>query len=104
MRGVRTQENNKFLKYWKRVQETAKTKGFVFFLESGDGRDFYRDDIEGEDLGGWLVPIEYADEFELLWQNDTHKDYEETLPHVEYAFAEWEEIDGEIIVSFNKYY
>lgn len=104
MRGLRMPENDKFLRYWKQVQEAAKTDGFVFFLESGEGRDFCRDDIEGEDLGGWMVPIEYADEFEPLWQNDAHKDYEATLPYAKYAFAEWEEIDGEINVSFNKYY
>lgn len=103
MRGLRTQENDKFLEYWKRVQEAAEMEGAVFFLESGDGRDFCRDDIEGEDLGGWLVPIEHADEFELLWQNDAHKDYEETFPHAEYAFAEWEDVDGEIIIEFHKY-
>ena len=52
MRGLKTQEGNKFIAFFKLVQEEARKKHSVFFLECGEGNDFSEDNIEGEDLRG----------------------------------------------------
>ena len=45
MLGLRTQETNKFILFFELVQEKAKEKESVFFLDSGDGNEFRnRDD------------------------------------------------------------
>ena len=37
--GLRTQENSKFLSFWKIVQEEASKRDSVFFLDSGEGNE-----------------------------------------------------------------
>ncbi|MBO5664245.1 MAG: hypothetical protein J6V82_04505 [Clostridia bacterium] len=68
MKGLRTQETNKFQKYFSIVQEAAEKKDCVFFLDAGDGRDFETETLEGEDLMGWLIPKNRVDEFEEEWE------------------------------------
>lgn len=67
MRGLKTQEGNDFIAFFKLVQEEAKKRHSVFFLECGEGNDFSADNIEGEDLRGWLIPEKQADQFERIW-------------------------------------
>lgn len=67
MRGLKTPEGDKFIAFFKLVQEEAKKLHSVFFLECGEGNDFSADHIEGEDLRGWLIPEEQADRFERIW-------------------------------------
>ena len=55
MVGLRTQENMKFLAFFKLVQEAASELNSVFFLDSGEGNLFKDDNIECEDLSGWLI-------------------------------------------------
>lgn len=70
MRGLKTQEGNDFIAFFELVQEEAKKRHSVFFLECGEGNDFSADNIEGEDLRGWLIPEKQADQFERIWLND----------------------------------
>lgn len=74
MLGLRTQETSKFEKYFAIVQEAAKKKDCVFFLDAGDGRDFNTDTLEGEDLMGWLVPQDKVTEFVKEWENGNVSD------------------------------
>ena len=67
MRGLKTQEGNNFISFFKLVQKEARKRHSVFFLECGEGNDFSADNIEGEDLRGWLIPEEQADLFERIW-------------------------------------
>lgn len=68
MLGLRTQENIKFMKFFEIVQDAAKEKGCVFFLDAGDGRDFETPLLEGEDLMGWLIPENKVDDFKKEWE------------------------------------
>ena len=69
MRGLKTQETPKFVKFFSEVvQREAMRQGSIFFLEAGDGREFENEEIEGEDLQGWLVPLQMADQFEKRWR------------------------------------
>lgn len=72
--GLRTQESVKFNAYFARIQvETAKMNA-VFFADAGDGNDFETLDWEGENMMGWLIPIERVAEFEPLWAQSTFDD------------------------------
>ena len=103
MRGLPEPEDDKFLRFFTLVQEAAKEQGAIFFLETGDGHDFHNDEMEGEDLCGWLVPEAEADEFEAIWKKNPHdldalEAWEDVL-----GFAEWEMADGKIKIQFKFY-
>ena len=96
MRGLRKQESKKFEKFFEIVQSTAALQNSVFFLDAGEGRDFENSEMEGEDLSGWLVPNEKADEFEEFWsKNDVSDDWSDM-----FGFAIWSDADNPII-NFN---
>lgn len=86
MEGLRTHESNKFKEFFSIVQSTAKEKDSIFFLDSGDGRDFETSTMEGEDLMGWLIPQNKAAKFKVEWAcgdvSDDWSDY--------YVWAVWE--------------
>lgn len=89
MQGLRTQETSKFESFFSIVQNAAHEKGCVFFLDSGDGRDFENDSFEGEDLMGWLIPKDKVSEFEKEWEmgdvSDGWSDF--------FVWAVWENAD-----------
>lgn len=99
MRGLRTQENDKFCRYFALVQTEAEKHGAVFFVEAGDGNDYVTDSLECEDLMGWLIPNTKIQEFEPLWRtyrvDDAWTDY--------FLWAEWYLEDGDIHVRFQDY-
>lgn len=72
----------------------------VFFLAAGDGRDLVKDDLEGEDLQGWLIPEEKAREFERLFNARLEED---EIWEDFFCFAEWIENNGKIEIKFNAY-
>ena len=96
MRGLRTQETKKFRAFFEFVQKKAQEHNAVFFLDSGDGNDFETDTMAGEDLQGWLVPLNIADEFEAEW-----KDRNEDDKWVDFfCWVEWFALKSEIDVRF----
>ena len=102
MRGLRTQESDKFMRYIELVQKKAESVGTVFFFDTGEGNDFETDTMEGETLSGWLIPKERADEFEEIWkEGGTLEDFEGW--DKEYCFVKWKMADDEVMVSFKQY-
>lgn len=97
MQGLRTQEGEKFNKFWDIVQETAKQQGKMFFCDCGEGREFFLEDMEGEDLRGWLIPLDKATEFESEWIKN------EVSDQWDFHWAEWKNTEGIITVEFNTY-
>lgn len=71
MRGLRKSEGDKFEKFFKKVQEEAKMKDAVFFLDCGQGKQYEDEEIECEDMWGWLIPEEMVSEFEPLFKEDS---------------------------------
>lgn len=67
MQGLRTQENEKFMRYFALVQEEAGRIGKVFFLDFGQCDDIRYQDMEMDTLFGWLIPEENAATFEKLF-------------------------------------
>jgi len=99
MRELRTQENKEFERFFEVVRKEAEKEGSVFFVESGEGREIITDDMDGEDLSGWLIPRNEADEFEKEWKkNDVTGKWNKF-----FRFAIWNEGNGKISISFKNY-
>lgn len=103
MRGLKTQESEKFNRFWDLIQTTAAKKGCVFFGYAGEGRDFSTSDMEGEDFGGWLVPMESADSFERVWTSNPAALFQSPPSGTEFTFAIWNEQSGNITVDFKNF-
>lgn len=99
MLGLRTQESEKFNKFWLLVQEKAAKKGMVFFADCGEGSDFETEEMEGEDFCGWLIPLDKVKEFEPNWkENNVSDKWVDNM-----IWLEWESINDIISIEFNKY-
>jgi hypothetical protein len=57
---------------------------------------FENEDMEGEDLMGWLIPCEKADEFEYLWFQDKSDENWDNY----FGFAVWEENGNSFSIKF----
>ena len=105
MQGLRTDECEKFEKYFAIIQEDAKRLGGVFFMESEEGKNLYLEDIEVCDAGGWLVPFDEVEKFEplylagkdrILWDEDR---WYNMYIFVDYILDE----NNNVSVKFDKY-
>ena len=99
MQGSRTQENDKFVKFFTLVQAEALKRGAVFFSDCGQGDVFENETMECEDLCGWLIPQRLVREFEPLFLNNSPKqhDYDNYYVFVDYI------VNGdEITIIFDK--
>jgi hypothetical protein len=93
MQGLRKQENDKFIKFFKLVQAEAAKQGSVFFIDCGQGDVFENDHIECEDMCGWLIPANRVSEFEPLFMENSPKqhDFDDLYCFVDYV------VDGDTI-------
>lgn len=102
VRGIRfaeTTEDERFMRFFSIVQNAASQLNAVFFMDCGDGHDLITDEIDCEDLVGWLVPLDAADDFEPLWAArdwDAMSDEQVDLM----VTAEWSGESGDISVRF----
>ncbi|KGF08627.1 hypothetical protein HMPREF1635_06885 [Clostridiales bacterium S5-A14a] len=67
MQGLRTEENDRFLRYFEVVQAKAKEENSVFFMDFGQCDDIAFKYMKLDCLFGWLIPNEMADNFEELY-------------------------------------
>lgn len=101
MQGLRKQEDAEFEAFMEIVQRTAKEKGCVFFVDSGEGNDVSLSGIEGEDLSGWLIPFSVVDEFEPLFKaSKRFKDIPQKYGDY-FRFAKWSLKSGKISIHFS---
>jgi len=98
--GLRTQKNNKFLNFWKIVQEEASKYDSIFFLDSGEGNEIETEDINAEDLSGWLIPKNQAAEFDKLFQSFNNVAISEKFDNF-YMIASWTQAKDSITVTFS---
>ena len=96
MLGLKTQEENNFIKFFEIVQRTAKRDGNVFFLECEDGNDSEVNGIEVCDLQGWLIPESKVDEFNPIWEKDEVDD--EWVDF--FKFATWNNENNGLKIKF----
>ena len=99
MRGLIVPEGEKFERFFALVQQEAAKQNAVFFLECGEGHDFYTDEMEGEDLRGWLIPNELADKFEEEWSSSAPG--EEWMDYIKWA--EWSGSENAPVVKIVSY-
>ena len=96
MQGLRKQESAKFHKFFAIIQEEAKKQGAIFFADAGDGNDFQTAEMEGEDLMGWLVPLDKVEQFEPLWRSSNIDDAWVDF----FKWAIWAKSGNSIQISF----
>lgn len=92
------QDTEKFERFFELVQREANKRNSVFFVNAGDGHEADIDTLTCEDLSGWLIPKERADEFEKIWVKenaDTSKWDEEF-----FCFAVWTANEETVEISF----
>ena len=94
MKGLRTQENNNFIKFFEVVQSEAEKIGKVFFLDCEEGHDGSVNGMEVCNLSGWLIPADKAHEFELLWKREKEDDNWSDF----FVFVSWKDENGLKIV------
>ena len=89
-------------RYFELIQQTAKKKNSMFFMDCGEGNEIIDELYEGEDFSGWLIPLELSNQFSIVWSNDqeNHDDFW----YKYYVFAEWhKDDDGKVFIEFNSY-
>lgn len=98
MVGIRSQESEKFERFFEAIQESAKKMNCVFFLDCGEGHELSTETLEGEDLTGWLIPNSKADEFGKLFVNGD--DLDEWADFL--AFCRWSFVENRVSFSFER--
>lgn len=98
MLGLRSQENEKFNKFFSLIQEDANKRGCIFFADAGDGNEFETNTMEGEEMMGWLIPKEKAKDFEPLWKTSSVDDSWSDF----FCWAVWTFLDNKITISFEE--
>ena len=100
MRGLKTQESERFRRFHEFVQEQANKEKKVWFGFAGEGNEFETNEMEGEELSGWLIPAENADEFEKEWlKTQGTQGLEKWLRF--FKWVEWKmDDDGNVTVEF----
>lgn len=63
MLGLRTKEKSSFERFFTLVQDKAKQRDAVFFLDFGECKDIAFNDLLIDDLCGWLIPVSKAKQF-----------------------------------------
>ncbi|MDU2293819.1 MAG: hypothetical protein ACLVKS_02210 [Peptococcus niger] len=96
MLGLRTQESDEFMRFFKLVQKEAGKLNAVFFADFGQCGDLIFEDMELDRLFGWLIPEERADDF--------NKEFVSSKVNEKWdVFCMWvipEIIDGQLKIKF----
>lgn len=101
MRGLRLEPDEKFRKFFSIVQDVAAKEGSIFFVLSGEGNDAETEDMYMENLSGWLIPKEEADEFEKIWK--VNRSSPEIVRWKDYfALERWRKENGKLTVAIEK--
>ena len=99
MKKLRSLENDKFLNFFDIVQKYASKKNSAFFLFCGEGNNFETETLDGEDLSGWLVPMDRLNEFEELYHADA--DLDDWADY--FIFAIWSGDKNNPVIEFKEY-
>lgn len=102
MRGLKTQENSNFNRFFQLIQDAAAKRDAVFFAFAGEGNDLILTNIECEDMTGWLIPQNKAAEFEPEWKASSDLDHLERWSDY-FLWAEWKLNNGKIQIEFKRY-
>lgn len=99
MRELRTQESKKFENFFELVRQEASKEHSIFFVDCGEGHEFFADDMEGEDLSGWLIPEASADTFQKAFDdNKVSIEWDDFM-----RMLKWKKQGGRIAVAFENF-
>lgn len=99
MRELRTQENEKFKRFFAHVRSAAMAQGSVFFVDCGEGRELFTEALEGEDLSGWLIPKKEADKFQAEFEaGDVSGQWDDFM-----RIAVWSQTEDGIRIAFKSF-
>lgn len=98
MVGLRTQEDDRFVRFFKIIQEKANKLNSVFFLDCGEGHSVFEDDIICTDCSGWLVPSDKVQDFQKEY--DKFQDNESWEKYV--AWVTWKKDQSGIVINLSK--
>ena len=99
MRELRTQEGRKFENFFSFVRAAADKIGCIFFVDCGEGRELLTEDLEGEDLSGWLIPKDEADKFQKEFDSGEISEKWNN----EFVFAIWNQNGKNISIDFKRF-
>lgn len=88
--------------YMEFVSERAKEQGKLFFLDAGEGNDFYDESLQWyiEDLSGWLVdPVDKEKFISCKKNNTAYDEFSEA-----YVFVKWKKQPNKEIEIIFKHY
>ena len=103
MRGLRTPLDNRSENFFATVEETAKKRGCIFFLECETGtHDLELDKFSLFDSSGWLVPEKDAEAFEKKYQAFEESRDDRWTKY--FCWSVWEYVDGKIKIHFEDEY
>ena len=103
MLGLRTQENEKHKRFFEIVQNAAAKQGCVFFSTCGTGENMVIDDqYDCEDLEGYLVPKEKAEEFQdyFLQYKENDKKWADNFVTMEWKRSP----EGDFVITFDDFH
>lgn len=89
-------------RYLNYVMQEAEKQGKLFFLDTGEGNDFFdtQNDMYVEDLSGWLIESHLRDQF----IEDRRNENVNTKYNDFYVFALWRRDSiGNIEINFKRY-
>lgn len=104
MKYLKIPQNEKFMRYFERVQAEARKFNAVFFSDWTNGwKDGTREvrNLDAAELKGWLIPLSKQDEFEVIWKNSDQYSSNQ-LPEWEVYFrsVEWHFEGEELLIEF----
>lgn len=102
LQRIKEEMDRRFKPYFNLVQAAANKQGAQFFMDSGEGRDIITEEFEGEDISGWLIPLEQAREFEKEWMQKQGKNIDGRWDRY-YLFAIWSLVDGKVDIAFKRF-
>lgn len=104
MVGIKEHEQQGTINYFKIVQKAANDQNKVFFLEAGDGNTEFTEDLYIEDMWGWLIPKEKANQFNQLYLSSDKSILADDSPWWDYFLcAEWKKDNEDIKIDFIDY-
>ena len=89
----------KEINFFNLLQYSAKEHNAQFFIDTSEGHDLETPDLYCEDMSGWLIPLDKAEEFFA----DVQMGDENSLDKWQqfFVFARWLESDEGIKIEFD---
>ena len=94
-----SKEEQRFIRYFEMVQKEASLLSCIFFFDNIEGHSAeFESPVDFEDITGWLISFEKADQFEREWEINEPSHHWDDF----YFDADWEKTPESVKIIFNK--